>query len=111
MDKEKLKEITGFVGLGLYAVGFIAFLFYKLVYASYHYLPIHRIENFANAIMLCQSIVLELVCLSLISKLAEEKKWYNQVLIYIFALIVMYGITGCIMGVFDFLSGKPFVIL
>lgn len=111
MSREKIKEFVGFVCLGLCVMGFLVFLFYKLIYAPYHDLPTHRIESFANMIMICQSIVLELACLSLIKDLADEKSWLSQALIYVFAFIVMYGITGGIMTIVDLLSGRPFVIL
>lgn len=111
MNKEKISKIVGFAGLGLYTVGFIVFLFYKLTYASYYNLSPILIERFANGVIVCQTIVLELASLSLIKDLADGKKWYNQALIYILAFIIIGVITGGIMGVVDLISGRPFSIL
>ena len=111
MKKEKLINIIGFTGLVLYAIGFLAFILYKLVFAPYYNLSEHHVGDFAGVLMITQSILLTLLCISLLKDLASEKKWYNQVLIYIFAFIAIYGVTGGIMSVVDFLSGRPFVVL
>lgn len=111
MDKEKFKEVAGFVCLGLYTIGFIVFLVYKLTYASYYDLSPILIKRVAEKVMICQSIILQLSVLSLVKDLADGKKWYNQVLIYVFTFVVIYGITGGIMGVVDLVSGKPYSLL
>lgn len=115
MEKEKLKEVAGFAGfvglLGLYVIGFLIFLCYKLFYAPHYDLSPILIERFTDKVMLCQSVVLWLAFLSLLRDLAGGKKIYSQILIYIFAFIFIYGITGGIMGIVDLLSGKPYSIL
>lgn len=111
MGKEKLKEVAEFVGLGLWVIGFLIFLCYKLSYAPYYDLSPILMERFAVKVMLCQSAVLWLVSLSLLRDLADGKKIGSQIQIYIFAFFVIYGITGGIMGMVDLLSGKPYSIL
>ena len=111
MNKEKLIEIAWFGGLGLYVVGFLVFLFYKLTYASYYDLSPILIERFADKVIICQSIVLELVGLCLLRDFAHGKKWSSQVVIYAFAFVIIYAITGGIMGVVDLISGKPYSLL
>lgn len=111
MHKEKISNIVGFTGLVLYTLGFIVFVIYKLTYASFYNLSPVLMERFADKVILCQSIVLELVCIGLIKYLADGKKWYNQTLIYIFAFVIIYGVTGGIMGLVDLISGRPYSIL
>lgn len=111
MNKEKLEEVVWFIGLGFYALGFLVFLLYKLTYASHYNLSPILIANFANIVILCQSAVLELICLWLIKEFADEKKWHTQVLIYLFAFAVIYCITGGIMGIVDLISGRPYSLL
>ena len=111
MNKDKIGNIAGFAGLAIYALGFIVFLFYKLTYASFYNLSPILIERFADKVIICQSIVLELVSISLVKDLADGKKWYTQVLIYTFAFVIVYAVTGAIMGVVDLISGKPYSIL
>ena len=111
MHKEKISNIVGFTGLVLYALGFIVFVIYKLTYASFYNLSPVLMERFADKVILCQSIVLELVCIGLIKDLADGKKWYNQALIYIFAFVIICGVTGGIMGLVDLISGRPYSIL
>lgn len=111
MDKEKLIGIAWLGGLGLYIAGFFVFLFYKLTYASFYNLSPILIERFADKVIICQSIVLELLGLCLLRDLAQGKKWYSQVLIYAFSFVIAYGITGGIMGIVDLISGRPYSIL
>ena len=111
MDKEKLIGIAWLGGLGLYIAGFLVFLFYKLTYASFYNLSPILIERFADKVIICQSIVLGLLGLCLLRDLAQGKKWYSQVLIYAFAFVIVYAVTGAIMGVVDLMSGKPYSIL
>lgn len=111
MDKEKLIGIAWLGGLGLYIAGFLVFLFYKLTYASFYNLSPILIERFADKVIICQSIVLELLGLCLLRDLAQGKKWYSQVLIYAFAYVVIYGVTGGIMGIVDLISGSPYSLL
>lgn len=110
-NKGKFIEILWFGGLGLYAVGFLVFLFYKLSYAAYYDLSPILIERFADKVIICQSIVMELLGLCLLKDLAQGKKWYNQILIYAFSFVIAYGITGGIMGIVDLISGRPYSIL
>lgn len=111
MDKEKLTDILGFILLGIYAIGFIAVLFYKLAYAPHEAWHTHYAERFANNIIMIQSAILEICLIPLIKDLANGKKWYNQILVYLFAYIVLFGITGGITAYLDLLSGRPWIIL